>query len=52
MKKPSALGFTDGYVKIAVKSGKPLEVSIPHKKDFEKVQTLMEAFQPDILKVL
>jgi hypothetical protein len=51
MKKPSAFGFTDGYVKIGVKGGKPLEVSIPNKRDFERVKALMEAFQPDLLKV-
>jgi pantoate kinase len=51
MKKPSALGFTDGYVKVRVKRGKPLEVSIPHKKDFENVKELMEKFQPSLVKV-
>lgn len=52
MKKPSALGFRGGYLKIRTKSGEPMEISIPYKKDFEKVKKLMEAFKPGVLKIV
>jgi len=52
LKKPSALGFRGGFLKIRTKDGEPVQISIPFMIEFKKVKKLMEAFEPELLKIV
>jgi hypothetical protein len=52
IKKPSALGFSAGHLKIERKNGEPVQISIPFKPDFKEIKKLMEAFKPESLKIV
>ena len=52
LKKPSALGFRGGFLKIRTKDGEPVQISIPFMIEFKKVKKLMEVFEPELLKIV
>ena len=52
LKKPSALGFRGGFLKIRTKDGEPLQITIPTMIEFKKVKKLMDAFAQELLKIV